>query len=236
MQDDRAVPAASVHAPTHRRVRVGLVDDDHCTADWLEASLHRNPRYELIGRSGLLAEAHLLLTAAPDVLLIDIGLPDGSGLDLIAHVQRLGLPVACIVLSVLGDAATVTRAIACGADGYLLKDAEPDQLDQAVASVLAGGAPMSPAIAAHVLASLREQLRRDARDEQGKVPSLTPKERAVLEALARGLAFKEVAQELGISTHTVSDHVKAIYRKLSVRSRAEAVYAAMQAGLVHLRG
>jgi DNA-binding NarL/FixJ family response regulator len=213
------------------RARIGIVEDDPQTRAWLEADLFTNPGYELIGSAESLAGGRALLSAAPDVLLIDIGLPDGSGLELIAQIHEQALGIASIVLSVLGDAATVTRAIAAGANGYLLKAAEPGQVARAIASVMAGGAPISPAIAAHVLSLFRASLQRT----RTAAPSLTPRERAVLEALARGRSFKEVAHELELSVHTVTDHVKAIYRKLAVNSRAEVVYAALQAGLVQLR-
>lgn len=228
------MPDSSVHAATTKPVRVGIVDDDPHTSAWLEASLRAETGYLVVGCAASLMEGFSLLTAAPDVMLIDLGLPDGSGLDLIAHIQQRGLRVCNIVLSVFGDAATVVRAIECGVSGYLLKDAEPAQITQAITSVLAGGAPISPAIAAHVLSRLRASLKCESGAARTEQTSLTPKELAVLQALARGLSFKEVAHELSISAHTVSDHVKAIYRKLAVNSRAEAVYAALQTGLVQL--
>lgn len=133
--------------------------------------------------------------------------------------------------SVFGDVRNVVQAIEAGADGYLLKGGDLHETERAIRDVVAGGAPISPAVASHILARVRV------------APSATPttsvaltdKETEVLTELARGYSYKEVAIRKGISHHTVADHVKAIYRKLSVNSRSEAVYEAMQSGLIDLQ-
>jgi DNA-binding NarL/FixJ family response regulator len=131
---------------------------------------------------------------------------------------------------VFADVRSVVRAIEEGADGYLLKEADTPQIAAAIRTVLDGGAPISPAVASHILARVRaEQPRRP-----DHTPTLTARETEVLESLASGRSFKEVALQHAISLHTVGDHVKSIYRKLAVNSRGEAVYKAAQSGLIRL--
>jgi len=129
---------------------------------------------------------------------------------------------------------SVVRAIEEGADGYLLKDAEIGQVEAAIHSVCRGGAPISPAVASHLLARVREDRPPPTAPPATGDVKLTARELAVLEALGAGWSFKETAQRHGVSVHTVGDHVKAIYRKLAVNSRSEAVYKAVQTGLIRL--
>ncbi len=142
-----------------------------------------------------------------------------------------------IVISVFGDVRSVVRAIEEGADGYLLKDADAAHVAEAIETVLAGGAPLSPAVAGHILARMRRgpEAVPTAAAEPGAA-ALTAKEMQVLELLAKGRSFKEVAIAHRISQHTVGDHVKSIYRKLSVNSRGEAVFKAVQSGLIRMEG
>lgn len=178
-----------------------------------------------------LAAGRSLLACGPDVLLVDLALPDGNGINLIGE-ARTQLPgVKIIVVSIFGDAHSVLRAIEAGADGYLLKGADPVEAASAIRIVLEGGAPISPAVASHILMRMRD--RRTAADAEPSSP-LTEKEVAVLTDLAKGFRYKEVARLHGISPHTVADHVKSIYRKLAVNSRSEAVFEAVQAGLIRI--
>jgi len=126
----------------------------------------------------------------------------------------------------------VVQSIEAGADGYLLKGAEPAEAANAIRSVLDGGAPISPSVAGHILARMRG---RDSVPPGASGPTLSPREIAVLTDLAKGFRYKEVARLQGISPNTVGDHVKSIYRKLAVSSRSEAVFEAVQAGLIRLR-
>ena len=132
-----------------------------------------------------------------------------------------------------GDEASVISALEAGADGYLLKDAT--DVAESILQVVQGGAPMSPAIAAHLLRRFRTP-RSAAAPAEASVSRalLAPRELALLECLARGLSYREAAQELTISHHTVADYVKAIYRKLSVNSRGEAVFEAVRTGLIRM--
>lgn len=216
-----------------RAVRVGIVDDDTVLARALAMAVEAEPDFELVGMAETLAEGRALIREHLDVLLVDLGLPDGDGLELLPPLRGLvGERCKALVFSVFGDGRTVVRAIENGADGYVLKGTDANEAIAAIRAVLAGGAPISPAVAGHILS----RVRRAAPTRSGSTEnfSLTPREIAVLEQLAKGLSLKEVASVEGISYHTVTDHVKAIYRKLSVNSRGEAVYEALHHGLIDL--
>jgi DNA-binding NarL/FixJ family response regulator len=218
-------PSAAVAA------RIAIVEDDTVLGQALAQSVGQVDGFELVGLAETLRDGLTLLEQSIDVLLVDLALPDGSGLDLItlAH-QKLTCKI--LVISVFGDVRNVVRAIECGADGYLLKGADTVEVASAVRTVLAGGAPISPAVAGHILSRVRGA---QHQSEPKPAVTLTPKEVVILEHLAKGLSFKEVARLEAISHHTVGDHVKAIYRKLAVNSRSEAVFEAVQAGLIRLR-
>lgn len=215
------------------RTRVGIVDDDAVLGRALARAIAREPDFELVGSAESLAAGRALVDRGLDVLLVDLGLPDGSGLELVARAAGVG---ACrvLVVSVFGDARSVVDAIERGAQGYLLKGAGPDDAVAAIRAVLAGGAPISPAVAGHILSRVRGAAPSRASAASDAI-ALTPRETEVLEQLAKGLTLKEVARVVGISHHTVSDHVKSIYRKLSVSSRGEAVFEALQSGLLDVK-
>lgn len=219
-----------------KELRIGIVDDDTVLARMLAQAVSEAPGFRVVGVAETLAEGARLLAAGVDVLLVDIGLPDGSGLDLIA-LAHARYTCKVLVVSVFGDGRTVVQAIERGADGYLLKGAGASEALSAIRAVLAGGAPISPAVAGHILSRIRGVTApRRSSAQASPAVALTPREITILEQLAKGLSFKEVARVENISPHTVTDHVKAIYRKLSVNSRGEAVYEAIQAGLIDVKG
>lgn len=211
-------------------VRVAIVDDDDVLRADLSKTVGRVDGLEVIGAVGTLQHAMRLCRERPDVFLIDLSLPDGSGFDLITHLRAQLDSCKALVVSVFGDVSNVVRAIELGADGYLLKGAHLEQTAWAIQTVLAGGAPLSPTVAGHIL----RRVRSSANGARPATLNLTPRETATLEGLAKGLTFKELATTLLISHHTVGDHVKAIYRKLQVNSRGEAIYEAAQHGLIRL--
>jgi len=184
------------------------------------------------------AAACALLDATPvDVVLIDLGLPDGHGSRVIRHAVARQPQCDVIVVTMFGDDANVTDCIAAGATGYLLKDAQPQQLVAAILEVRDGGSPISPAIARRILQRMRTG---EAMATPGPAPLANPpatsllseRETEILRLTAKGLNFREVGEVLAISTHTVHTHVKRIYQKLAVHSRGEAVYEAGQLGLL----
>ena len=165
-----------------------------------------------------------------DVLLVDLGLPDGSGLEVIRQCQKLSPGTEIMVITMFGDEANMMRAFEAGARGYLLKDGTEDDLAEHVLSLNAGGSPMTPIIARQLLARLSS-----VPLPQGPLPvaeTLTVREREILAKLARGFTYAEAAEILGIAPSTVQSHVKNIYNKLAVHSKTEAIFEARQLGLL----
>jgi len=211
------------------RVKVAIVEDDPIVRRHLEEAVRSDPAFEVAVGAASLAEAQAIVQAPPDVALIDLGLPDGSGVTLIEQLRARG-DTKMLVVTVFGDPASALNSFEAGADGYLLKDSAPAAVVDAIHAALAGGAPISAAAAAHLLQRVRAQ----PPEPGAELAALTERETELLQLFAKGLSYKEAAQSLGISRHTIGDHVKAIYRKLSVNSRAEAVYEAVQNKLIRL--
>ena len=167
----------------------------------------------------------------PDVLLVDIGLPDGSGIDVIRQVRQCRPECEVMVVSIFGDEQNVVSSIESGASGYLLKDTQSDYFLNTIRELRAGGSPISPSVARILLnrargASPNEDIQED------QLIDLADREKEVLALVAKGFGFNEIGRVLGISGNTVKTHVYRIYRKLSVHSRGEAVYEARKMGLI----
>jgi len=213
------------------QAKVVIVEDDPRIAAHVAQGVAAHQGLSLLGTAGSLAEARALLAGGADLFILDLRLPDGNGLDLIAEIRaRHGLDPKILVLSVLGDQTTVLAAVLAGADGYLLKDLDSLDIGQQAAAALSGGAPLSPSIAAYVLRYLRDQQEQRKPDDDD--PELSPREYELLQLLARGQSNRQAAEALSVSPHTVGDHVKSIYRKLGVSSRGEAMVRAFRSGLL----
>jgi len=183
------------------------------------------------GRAGLA----LLDAQPPDVMLVDLGLPDMSGVALIQHAARHHPACDVLVVTMFGDDQHVLSSIEAGATGYLLKDAVGVRIAAAIHELRAGGSPISPSIARRVLARFRiapQPLPEHGPTGKPETSPLSARETEILRLVAKGLGFDTVGELLGISPHTVVTHVKKIYRKLAVHSRGEAVYEAGQMGLL----
>jgi DNA-binding NarL/FixJ family response regulator len=207
-----------------------LLEDDPATRARLAGIVCGASGLELHGAFGELGSALAWLAAnpAPDVMLVDLQLPDGSGIDAIRWLRAHSPKTESMVISVFGDEQHVVAAIEAGATGYLLKDAGADEIALAIARLLAGESPISSAIARHLL-------RRWQHAPSAPAPlatPLTPRETEVLQLIAKGLSYQRIADALAMSPHTVTTHIKQIYRKLEVNSRGEAVFEAMQLGLL----
>lgn len=219
--------------PHNRPLTVGLVEDDERTRERFIRTLQDMPGWHVLFASGTLGYARQALAlSAPDVLLVDLGLPDGDGLSLIAEVAQAHPACQTLVISVFGDDEKVFRCIEAGAAGYIVKGQGDDELADHLRELLAGGSPVSPRIARRLLQSVR--LHRS--EQPGKAlpdvvnSDLTLKEHEVLSMLALGYSYQEVADRLAVSVNTVRFHVKSIYSKLYVTSRGEAVYEAGRRG------
>lgn len=211
-------------------IRVAIVEDDAVLRESLEDTIKGIAGLQLIGAVATLREALRLVVQQPQLFLVDLSLPDGLGFELIKELRSTAAGCKSIVISVFGDVENVVRAIEFGADGYLLKGAGLAQVAEAIQTVLEGGAPLSPAVASHILRRVRAGAR-PAPPSKRRI-ALTKREGELLEGLAKGLTFKELASLHNISAFTVGDHVKAIYRKLEVNSRGEAIFEAAQTGLI----
>lgn len=210
--------------------RIGIVEDDAHLRRYLCDVVEADARLEVAFAEGDMAGALRQIDLCPtDLWLIDLQLPDGNGADLVRRLKAGG-NVKCLILTVLGDRTSVIAALDSGADGYLLKDTDPKALVGSILSALDGYAPISPQ-AAHFLLDLYQAGARKVRSASDEAV-LTEREQDVLKLFSRGLSYREAAEILEISTHTVRDYVKAIYRKLSVHSRAEAVFEARQLGII----
>jgi DNA-binding NarL/FixJ family response regulator len=163
----------------------------------------------------------------PDVILTDIGLPGMNGIDGTRILASRFPEVPILVLSVYGDDENVFDAICAGASGYLLKNTPPARLLESLREVVDGGAPMSPEVARRVVT-----LFRDFRPPERASYRLTPQETELLKLIVDGHHYKTAAYEMGISTNTVSFHLKHIYQKLQVHSKSEAVAKALRERLV----
>src|SRR5262245_4706963 len=217
-----------------------LVEDDPAFLARFCAIVAAAPELRLLGAVGDLASARQLLAGTPpDVLLTDLGLPDGSGIELIRETATRHPATDIMVISVFGDEEHVVASIEAGATGYVLKDSLPEEFVVLIRELRSGGSPISPLIARKLLRTFR-------RPRPGATPAaapsapaaaaaeagLTPREAEVLGLVAKGFAFAEVARLLDMSPHTVTAHVKRVYQKLAVHSRGEAVYEATRMGLL----
>ncbi|WP_210268740.1 response regulator transcription factor [Brucella sp. 191011898] len=179
--------------------------------------------------TGSLAEARALVDNQPVALaLVDLGLPDGSGIDLIGelHVANPGLPI--LVVSAWSSQDAILASLRAGATGYVLKERDDLEVMLALRSVLRGGAPIDPFVARRIIEELPLQSAKEKADNAG----LSPRENEILRLVSEGLGNRDIAEQLFLSRHTIEAHIKNIYRKLAVSSRTQAAQAARQRGLL----
>lgn len=212
-------------------IRVAVVEDDPAFRTAFAYAIQAAPDMALSWVAATRAEALALLQGPPaDVLLVDLGLPDGSGIDVIRAAQLAWPSCAAMVTTAFGDEAHVLASIEAGASGYLLKDGPPQYVVQEIRTLQQGGSPISPLIARRVLQRLR------VAPPPSPVPAgealLSQREAQVLELAAKGFQFDEIAQRLQVSRHTVQTFVRRIYAKLEVHSKMEAVNEARRMGLL----
>ena len=238
--------------------RVLIVEDDAQMRDFFAASVSRCDRLELAASMGCVAEARAWLADAAhqvDVLLVDLGLPDGSGLEVIRYARLRHPECESLVISMFGDEDNVLASIEAGALGYIHKDATPENVADTIFEMKQGASPISPMIARRVLSKYLSlhATRLPAHVQPGPVALmstafaagngqagrnapervlLSGKEQEVLELIARGFSYGETARLQGISVHTVRTHIKSLYGKLAVHSKNEAVYEAVKLGLL----
>jgi len=236
-----------------------VVEDDPQMREFFAGSVLRCSELQLVASVGTLADANAWLdhnARTVDVLLTDLGLPDGSGLDVIRHAIHLNPACEPLVISMFGDEDNVLASIEAGALGYIHKDSTPNDIAQTILDMRSGASPISPMIARRVLSKYQSDRRHGARALEGATPSmpaiksetnaahdavverglLSPRELEVLDLIARGFSFAEIARLQSLSVHTVQSHVKNLYGKLSVHSKNEAVFEATRMGLLSQHG
>jgi DNA-binding NarL/FixJ family response regulator len=222
-------------------INVLIVEDDAVTRRALCLAIESEPALKLVAALDSVKPAlDWLEKQAVDVLLTDLGLPDGSGVEIILACARRHPNSDIMVITMSSDEANVLACIEAGASGYVLKDAGRLDIVRAVLDLRAGGSPMSPAIARMVIARVRDGKKiaptpasSDSSDSS-ELTTLTKREAAILDLIARGNTYGEVAQLLSVSVGTVQTHIKSIYGKLSVHSRGEAVFEAHRRGLLRM--
>lgn len=212
------------------RVRVLVADDHAVVREGIRTVLASTPDFEVVGEASDGAEAlAMALALEPDVLVLDLTMPEKSGLEVAAEIRAEREHVRVLILSMHDHPEYVLEAVRAGATGYVLKDAQPDELRAAVRAVYDGREYFHPAAARQLSTALRDEsarVRRRAAAEQ-----LTPREREVLVRIARGLTNKEIAAELGISPRTVETHRDSLARKLKMRSVADLTRFVLETGI-----
>lgn len=206
-----------------------IIDDLPDALAWLTVACQQAfPDAELSGVENLQDAMRALDTDPPDLALVDLGLPDGSGIDFISRAARTCPDTICVVSTVFGDDQHLFAALRAGAKGYLLKDRDQESLAGLLRGIVEGRPPLSPAIARRLL----DHFHATASEPD---TGLTGREREVLTLLAKGLTVAETAAMLEITANTAAGYVKNVYRKLNVTSRAEATVEAARRGLIDVQ-
>lgn len=217
-----------MHASSSREIRVAVIEDQTDVREGLRALINGTPGFHCQGAYRSMEDGMAdLPRIAPDVVLVDIGLPGMSGIEGTRRMRRELPDTQVLVLSVYDDDERVFEAMCAGACGYLLKKTPPARLLESIAEVVNGGAPMSPEIARRVI-SVFQQFRppRNASHE------LTPHELRLLKMLVEGHNYRTAAAELHVTVHAISFHMRKIYDKLQVHSKSEAVARALRDGIL----
>ncbi|HEY4691297.1 MAG TPA: response regulator transcription factor [Anaerolineae bacterium] len=212
-------------------ITIYLADDHPVVRDGLRAILETQPDLAVIGESGAGAETVAQVKALrPDVLLLDLEMPGLDGVEVLRQIHDAGSDTRVLVFTAYDSDERILSAVHAGAQGYLLKGAPREQIFDAIRVVHSGGSLLQPVVASKLL----KQVQSGSERALGRNDILTAREIEVLHQLAQGQANKQIAARLGISERTVKFHVSAIFRKLDVTNRTEAVAIAAQRGLIHL--
>lgn len=210
-----------------------VVEDQPALAQWLVQTLEEAFPGVQVAYAGSLAAARLVVQEfAPDIALIDLGLPDGSGVDLIREIATRYPGCQCVVSTIYADDQHLFPALRAGAGGYLLKDQSRDRIVASLRGIAAGEPPLSASIARRLLRVFGDAVP-GASGSTGAEEQLTPRERETLALIAKGYKIAEVAASLGVTHNTAHGFIKNVYRKLKIGSRAEAATEAARMGLIN---
>jgi len=200
-------------------IKVGIVEDNRTLREGFETLLNRTAGFQCVCACATVADAlRRIPKAQPDVVLMDIQLPDSTGVECTAKLKELLPGAQIVIVTVYEDSERIFQALRAGACGYILKRATPEEVISAIREVKEGGVPMTPEIARKVIGQFRQQATTATQME-----GLSNREREVLELVMHGLVNKAIADRLGITVPAVKWHLKHIYEKLHVHSRTEAV-------------
>lgn len=228
MEPDTASPLDTRATAPQPPSQALVVEDLPDSRTWLVQALREAFADIAITTAESLAQARAVLAqSVPDLALIDLGLPDGNGVDLILALSREHPHCQCVVTTIYADDAHLFPALRAGAAGYVLKDQEQTRLVRQLHGIAAGEPPLSPVIARRLLKVF------DPEPTETGLEQLSPRERETLILIAKGYRLNEVAESLGITRNTAAGYIKNVYRKLEVTSRAEAALAASRLGLVN---
>ena len=221
-----------VDAESKAPINIAIVEDDLTLRQVLVSTLEADPDYVVVaqfadGESAIRDIPDL----APDMVLIDRGLPDMSGIEVIRQLKASVPDCDILVVTIFGDERTITSALEAGANGYLLKGASLEELRRDVQHLRTGGAPLSPMVARQLLNKLQAKPA-DSKLQIGNGTKLTKREHDILQMIAKGFSYAETSQICGVASATVHSHLKSIYRKLEVHSKTEAVYEARRRRLI----
>ncbi|MDB6018255.1 MAG: DNA-binding response regulator [Pedosphaera sp.] len=200
-------------------ITVSIVDDEKELRNSIQTFVNGQPGFRCVSAYSS-AEAALQGVPADkaDVVLMDINMEGMSGIECVARLKALMPETQVLMLTVYEDTDQIFQALSAGANGYLLKRLSPSKLLNAIRDVHGGGSPMSSSIARKVVGHFQNKVQAG-----GKNTQLSPREEAVLDGLAKGLIYKQIADQLGISIDTIRTHIKHIYAKLHVQTRTQAV-------------
>jgi len=218
-------------------IRVALVEDDVNFQQALRETIEKAPDMALLSVASTRAQGLQALNGEPvDVLLVDLGLPDGSGIDVIRAAHAKWPSCGIMVSTAFGDELHVMQSLEAGAAGYLLKDSAPQSMLTEIRSLHAGGSPISPLIARQILMRFVHPGKQDAAightSPEKPRAALSAREQQVLEFITKGFTADEIANLMAVTRHTVLTFVRRVYSKLEVSSKAEAIYEARNQGLL----
>ena len=218
-------------SPMERPITVVIADDHGLVRRGTREILEQEPTLAIVGEASSGAElVDLIAACQPDVALVDVGMPDMSGIDALERIKAEWPHVAVLVLSIHDDIEYVWKAIQAGASGYLTKDVSDRHLIDAVLTVATGGTALAP----HLTSGLVGQVRDAAHSAEKLENALTDRELEVLERMARGHSNKAIAADLSLSPRTVEVHLTHVFKKLRAESRTHAVMLAARRGLIRI--
>lgn len=213
-------------------IKILIVDDHFVVREGLKLILETNQRYEVVAEASNGMEAiRRVDTYKPDIILLDLNMPEMGGLDTMTALRAKGMDIPIIILTTYNEDEMMIRGLTLGAKGYLLKDTGREMIFRSIDAAMRGETLLLPEITEKVFAHTASG---KAKESPSSKISLTNKELIVLQAIARGSRSKEIGFDMGISERTVKTHLTSIYNKLGVDSRPQAVAVAVERGILHL--